>query len=61
MEEAVEIEAFIEFMRIELQNDNDKDFMKCATSDIAEDEAKYAAFRRDYVNMLRCRRRKVEL
>ena len=61
MEEAAEVEAFVEFMRIELQNNNDLDLMKWASCDTAEDAAEYAAFRRDYVSLSRCRRRKVEL
>ena len=36
MEEAAEVEAFVEFMRIELQNNNDLDLMKWATCDTAE-------------------------
>ena len=61
MEEDAEVQAFIEFMRIELQNNEDLDLMKWATCDTEEDKAQYAASRRDYVSLLRCRRRKVEL
>ena len=61
MEEDAEVQAFIEFMRIELQNNEDLDLMKWATCDTEEDKTEYAAFRRDYVSLMRCRRLKVEL
>ena len=61
MDEAAEVEAFAEFMRIELQNNDDLDLMKWATCDTEEDEREYAAYRKDYVSLMRCRRRKVEL
>ena len=42
MDETAEVEAFVEFMRIEQQNNDDLDLIKWATCDTEEDEREYA-------------------
>ena len=60
MDAAADLEAFEAMMISELQNFENDDLMKWATVDTEEDNALYGAYRRDYVKLLRARRKKVE-
>ena len=48
-------------MTSELQKFENDDLIKWITVDAEEDNALYGAYRRDYVKLLRARRKKVEL
>ena len=59
MDAAADLKAFEAMMISELQNFENEDLMKWATVDTEEDNALYGAYRRDYVKLLRARRKKV--